>query len=242
MQAGKWVVLQTIWPNTAFGSAQRRAQVTFINQYLRDYARATTGPLILIDPWRSLALPSGTTGQINSALYDNTGALPNQGGAYYVGKLIATALSQAFPAISNAYPGAIDFYDAGNGDVAGNLLPNPAFLTATGGTNASFSGNMPANWSLIKDSGSAAATAVSVSTTAFATGFNARPGDKLNIVVNIPGGNTNNEAFHIVATPTVLATIQPVRPMALTPSLFITTGYKTPAITILCTARLRMSW
>lgn len=180
----------TSWDTTSGGytKAQKVLRTKIINAWFNEYAR-TRRNVHVVDAFAELAdFTSSTDEPLTNMLHDDLHY--GTGGAYKIGKKIATLISSIVPP-TNAYTTSYaDTYDA-TYNPTGNLLAAGAgvFVTGAGGTQSTgTSGTLAAGWRTARNSGSDITCVNSKETP-----YDGRNGESQRLVINNSGGATTQE-------------------------------------------------
>lgn len=199
MAAGKRVIIISPFPRSTWTGAANttNSRNIMLNQRKRlaDYVATTQKKVILIDSFPDLVNPaSATSDPVSSpvALLADGLHAATAGMFSFAARRAEAVLSPHVPPRPYRFSGAADAYDA-TYNPYGNLLPNAAFLTTSGGTISNGSGTMPSGYNLQRYSGSFINAEVVASNVAGAAGYDSAAGAKTRIAVNIASGKTSNE-------------------------------------------------
>lgn len=192
------VILQLPMPRSFAGdTAAIRNRTISQRERLMDWASNNPRNVYVLDFWRDLQDPaSATSADITTPIRVlQDGLHPSIGGAFSRCARRAEAVLGSFvPPRPIVMAGAADVYDATNNPY-GNLLPNAAFLTATGGTATNVNGTLPSSYLGIKRAGSFLTTEVVFSNVAGTAGYDGNITARTLAAVNIASGKTSNEVF-----------------------------------------------
>lgn len=164
MDAGKAVIMFTIFPRTGWGAANGvqktlyGKQAQWVNRALIAWARGlgNRAPLRIVDCWRDFSDPANAVTTVGGGGYAINGAAFADGlhlsgyGAYLAGKRMNDTVGPLFDAPSPFGMGAADVFDATDNPY-GNALANPNLHTTTGGTNTNTTAasGVPASWTAV---------------------------------------------------------------------------------------------
>lgn len=196
--AGKSVAWIAPWPRGVWSggasSSDGRKALMRLRHLILDFCASTTLPIYCIDAWPDLVDPaSSTSDPVTSPvrLLADLVHAASAGAFSRFARRASAVLSPFVPPRPYSNMGGGEVYDATLNPL-GNLLTNPACLTATGGTVTNVGGTVPSSWIGVRRSGSFTTLEVVFSTSANAQGYDSDPGNKVIITCNI-AGKTSSE-------------------------------------------------